>query len=100
MKFFSVIFMRQASRDCHCFEGKGIDEALVLLPLSSQVNDRRVLDGMFAVCGVPESKFHAICSSIDKLDKVTKKTCFSRPYPSLCPAPKSIPLSLDFLSCL
>lgn len=36
------------------------------------------LDGIFAVC-VPESKFHAICSSVDKLDKVTKKTCFSRP---------------------
>ncbi|XP_053763392.1 histidine--tRNA ligase, mitochondrial isoform X1 [Panthera pardus] len=38
-----------------------------------KVNDRRVLDGMFAVCGVPESKFHAICSSIDKLDKISWK---------------------------
>ncbi|XP_058398177.1 histidine--tRNA ligase, mitochondrial isoform X2 [Diceros bicornis minor] len=37
------------------------------------VNDRRILDGMFAVCGVPESKFHAICSSIDKLDKMSWK---------------------------
>ncbi|XP_014919244.1 histidine--tRNA ligase, mitochondrial isoform X1 [Acinonyx jubatus] len=38
-----------------------------------KVNDRRILDGMFAVCGVPESKFHAICSSIDKLDKISWK---------------------------
>ncbi|XP_029797941.1 probable histidine--tRNA ligase, mitochondrial isoform X2 [Suricata suricatta] len=38
-----------------------------------KVNDRRILDGMFAVCGVPESKFHAICSSIDKLDKTSWK---------------------------
>ncbi|KAF2984831.1 hypothetical protein EK904_014648, partial [Melospiza melodia maxima] len=34
------------------------------------VNDRRILDGMFAVCGVPDSKFRTICSSVDKLDKV------------------------------
>jgi len=38
--------------------------------LVSQVNDRRILDGMFAVCGVPDSKFRTICSSVDKLDKV------------------------------
>lgn len=35
-----------------------------------QVNDRRVLDGMFAVCGVPDDKFRTICSTVDKLDKV------------------------------
>lgn len=91
-KLFSVLFMRQANRDCSCFEGKHMDKGLGLFPLSSQVNDRRILDGMLAVCGVPESKFHAICSSIDKLDKVTKKTCFSRPYQNLCPALKSVPL--------
>ncbi|XP_029439411.1 histidine--tRNA ligase, cytoplasmic-like isoform X1 [Rhinatrema bivittatum] len=34
-----------------------------------KVNDRRILDGMFAVCGVPDSKFRTICSSVDKLDK-------------------------------
>lgn len=38
--------------------------------LLSQVNDRRILDGMFAVCGVPDDKFRSICSSVDKLDKV------------------------------
>lgn len=38
--------------------------------LSVQVNDRRILDGMFAVCGVPDDKFRTICSTVDKLDKV------------------------------
>uniref|UniRef100_A0A2K6KGA9 Histidine--tRNA ligase, cytoplasmic n=2 Tax=Rhinopithecus TaxID=542827 RepID=A0A2K6KGA9_RHIBE len=36
-----------------------------------KVNDRRILDGMFAICGVSDSKFRTICSSVDKLDKVT-----------------------------
>ncbi|KAM5301778.1 histidine--tRNA ligase, cytoplasmic isoform 2-T2 [Glossophaga mutica] len=35
-----------------------------------KVNDRRILDGMFAICGVPDGKFRTICSSVDKLDKV------------------------------
>ncbi|KAK4814762.1 hypothetical protein QYF61_026739 [Mycteria americana] len=35
-----------------------------------KVNDRCILDGMFAVCGVPDSKFRTICSSVDKLDKM------------------------------
>lgn len=45
--------------------------------MSLQVNDRRILDGMFAVCGVPDSKFRTICSSVDKLDKVNvcRKCC-------------------------
>lgn len=38
--------------------------------LHLQVNDRRILDGMFAVCGVPDDKFRTICSTVDKLDKV------------------------------
>lgn len=38
--------------------------------LCLQVNDRRILDGMFAVCGVPHDKFRTICSTVDKLDKV------------------------------
>ncbi|XP_036380222.1 histidine--tRNA ligase-like [Megalops cyprinoides] len=36
-----------------------------------KVNDRRLLDGMFAVCGVPDDKFRTICSSVDKLDKAS-----------------------------
>ncbi|XP_041881267.1 histidine--tRNA ligase, cytoplasmic-like isoform X1 [Corvus kubaryi] len=35
-----------------------------------KVNDRRILNGVFAVCGVPESKFIPACSTVDKLDKV------------------------------
>ncbi|CAF92276.1 unnamed protein product, partial [Tetraodon nigroviridis] len=35
-----------------------------------KVNDRRILDGMFAVCGVPDDKFRTICSTVDKLDKL------------------------------
>lgn len=35
-----------------------------------QVNHRQLLDGMFAACGVPDDKFRAICSAVDKLDKV------------------------------
>ncbi|XP_053284927.1 histidine--tRNA ligase isoform X1 [Pleuronectes platessa] len=35
-----------------------------------KVNDRRILDGMFAVCGVPDDKFRTICSTVDKLDKM------------------------------
>ncbi len=36
----------------------------------TQVNHRKVLDGMFAACGVPPEKFRSTCSSVDKLDKV------------------------------
>ncbi|XP_070197733.1 histidine--tRNA ligase-like isoform X2 [Littorina saxatilis] len=34
-----------------------------------KVNHRRLLDGMFAACGVPDDKFRPICSAVDKLDK-------------------------------
>ncbi len=34
------------------------------------MNHRKVLDGMFAACGVPQDKFREICSAVDKLDKV------------------------------
>jgi len=36
-----------------------------------RVNDRRLLDGIFEVCGVPEDLLRPICSSVDKLDKLT-----------------------------
>lgn len=38
-----------------------------------KVNHRQILDGMFEVCDVPSNKFRTICSSVDKLDKVSKK---------------------------
>jgi len=34
-----------------------------------KLNHRKILDGIFAVCGVPDSQFRTICSSVDKLDK-------------------------------
>jgi histidyl-tRNA synthetase len=34
-----------------------------------KLNDRRILDGMFEVCGVPAEKLRAISSAVDKLDK-------------------------------
>ncbi|WAQ99674.1 HARS1-like protein [Mya arenaria] len=33
------------------------------------INHRKLLDGMFAACGVPDDKFRTICSAVDKLDK-------------------------------
>ncbi|XP_054698139.1 histidine--tRNA ligase, cytoplasmic-like isoform X3 [Grus americana] len=35
-----------------------------------KVNDRRILNGVFAVCNIPESKFITTCSTVDKLDKM------------------------------
>ncbi|RVE52530.1 hypothetical protein evm_002924 [Chilo suppressalis] len=34
-----------------------------------KVNHRRLLDGMFEACGVPNDKFRSTCSTVDKLDK-------------------------------
>ncbi|OMH85443.1 Histidine-tRNA ligase, mitochondrial [Zancudomyces culisetae] len=34
-----------------------------------KMNHRKILDGIFAVCGVPEEKIRTISSAIDKLDK-------------------------------
>jgi histidyl-tRNA synthetase len=35
-----------------------------------KLNDRRILDGLFEVCGVPEDKLRTISSAVDKLDKL------------------------------
>ncbi|CAN2389961.1 Anticodon binding domain of tRNAs [Pristimantis euphronides] len=56
--------------DAECL--KIVHEILSELELGEfliKVNDRRILDGMFAVCGVPDTKFRTICSTVDKLDK-------------------------------
>ncbi|KAJ2914931.1 hypothetical protein MD484_g5486, partial [Candolleomyces efflorescens] len=34
-----------------------------------KLNNRKILDGIFEVCGVPEDKIRAISSAVDKLDK-------------------------------
>lgn len=44
-------------------------ENLDLGPYLIKVNHRSLLDGIFAACGVPTSKFRSICSAVDKLDK-------------------------------
>ncbi|XP_070819016.1 histidine--tRNA ligase isoform X1 [Chaetodon trifascialis] len=57
--------------DAECL--KIVHEILSELDLGDfriKVNDRRILDGMFAACGVPDDKFRTICSSVDKLDKM------------------------------
>ena len=35
-----------------------------------KVNHRKLLDGMFQVCGVPQDKLRSISSAVDKLDKM------------------------------
>lgn len=35
-----------------------------------KVNHREILDGLFEHCGVPAGSFRAICSAVDKLDKL------------------------------
>ncbi|CAK8683518.1 unnamed protein product [Clavelina lepadiformis] len=44
--------------------------ALKLGDFVIKVNDRRMLDGVFAVCGCPDEKFRQACSAVDKLDKL------------------------------
>ncbi|CAC5373700.1 HARS [Mytilus coruscus] len=56
--------------DAECV--KLVVEILTKLELGDfvvKVNHRKLLDGMFAACGVPDDKFRTICSSVDKLDK-------------------------------
>ncbi|XP_060110443.1 histidine--tRNA ligase, cytoplasmic-like isoform X2 [Heteronotia binoei] len=36
-----------------------------------KINDRRILSGIFSICGVPDTKFETACSTLDKLGKVS-----------------------------
>lgn len=40
------------------------------LDITIKLNHRKILDGMFAVAGVPEDKIRSISSAVDKLDKL------------------------------
>ena len=51
------------------FEGLGWNGRYTI-----KINHRKVLDGIFQVCGVPGEKTRAISSAVDKLDKVGKVT--------------------------
>lgn len=56
--------------DVECI--KIVDEilsGLELGPFVVKVNHRKLLDGLFEVCGVPKKDFRPICSAVDKLDK-------------------------------
>ncbi|XP_074924109.1 histidine--tRNA ligase, cytoplasmic-like isoform X2 [Chelonoidis abingdonii] len=58
--------------DAECL--KIMHEILSMLQLGDfliKVNDRRILNGVFAVCGIPDSLFHSTCSTVDKLNKAT-----------------------------
>ncbi|KAJ3307603.1 hypothetical protein HDU76_004501 [Blyttiomyces sp. JEL0837] len=44
-------------------------EALKIGGFKVKINHRKILDGMFQVCGVPDAKIRAISSAVDKLDK-------------------------------
>lgn len=47
-------------------------EILSELPIGNflvKLNHRKLLDGIFDMCGVPAEKFRPICSAVDKLDK-------------------------------
>jgi histidyl-tRNA synthetase len=47
-------------------------EILSELPVGNfliKLNHRKILDGIFDICGVPKDKFRSICSAVDKLDK-------------------------------
>ncbi|KAB5545505.1 histidyl-tRNA mitochondrial precursor [Coniochaeta sp. 2T2.1] len=46
------------------FKGLGLGDQVQI-----KLNHRKILDGMFAVCGVPSSLTRSISSAVDKLDK-------------------------------
>jgi histidyl-tRNA synthetase len=45
-----------------------------------QLNHRKILDGIFEVCGVPQEKIRTISSAVDKLDKVSRPTSYRVDY--------------------
>ena len=57
---------------CHChYNSMGINFVGMNVFYSMQINHRKILDDLFAACGVPPPKFKPICSAVDKLDKVS-----------------------------
>ena len=50
-----------------------IDEIFTELDVGDftiKINHRKILDGLFEVCGVPHEKIRTISSAVDKLDKL------------------------------
>ncbi|KAG0150354.1 hypothetical protein CROQUDRAFT_652538 [Cronartium quercuum f. sp. fusiforme G11] len=50
---------------CEVLEGLEVGEFTI------KVNHRKLLDGIFSLCGVPDDKFRTISSAVDKLDKMS-----------------------------
>lgn len=48
----------------------GYFSCIYFLLMLEQINHRKILDGIFEVCGVPADKIRTISSAVDKLDKV------------------------------
>ena len=63
-----------------------VTEILDSLDLSEhiiKINHRKILDGLFEACGVPDTQFRTICSAVDKLDKVLitlRRLNFLKPF--------------------
>jgi histidyl-tRNA synthetase len=47
------------------FEGLGLQGKYTI-----KLNSRKILDGLFQVCGVPDNLIRPISSAVDKLDKM------------------------------
>lgn len=45
---------------------------LIVNLMTKQLNNRKILDGIFETCGVESQKIRAISSAVDKLDKVIR----------------------------
>lgn len=58
-----------------CESKRGKRAHRLLTPRVWQLNHRKILDGVFAVCGVPTDKIRTISSAVDKLDKVKLDSC-------------------------
>lgn len=56
--------------ECLCIMSS-ILSSLEIGSFAIKVNHRGLLDGIFAVCGVPANLFVPICSAVDKLDKLS-----------------------------
>ena len=54
--------------ECLCVVTEALD-ALGIEGFTIKVNHRKLLDAIFAICGVPEDKIRSISSAVDKLDK-------------------------------
>lgn len=46
-------------------------DALEISDFTIKLNHRKILDGIFEICGVPEDKIRTISSAVDKLDKAS-----------------------------